>query len=470
MNRRHFILASGASAVSTALPAARSIVRTPAFLRDLQQRTFRFFWDTTDPETGLAVDRWRAGKAAAIASIASIGFALTAYPVGVANGWITRAMAAKRTLATLRFLSSAPQGAGATGVTGYRGFFYHFLGMQTGTRFRTSELSTIDTALLLAGVLFAQSWYDDRDDAGEREIRALAEDLYRKVEWSWLAPNDPFIAMGWHPESGPIPHQWNGFNESLILYLLALGSPTHPIAADRWDRWTAAFDRSWVADGALSHTAFGPLFGHQYSQTWVDFRGMRDAYSRKRGLDYFENSRRATYAQRRYAIDNPAGFTGYGKDIWGLTACDGPGDFTIEIGGRKRSFQSYSARGAPDPDDGTIAPTAALGSIAFAPEIVVPAALALNARYGRAIYRGYGFVDSFNPTLTAPDAPIRTGHIVPGIGWVDSDHLGIDQGPILCMIENWRSGMIWRTMSRNPHIRRGLSRAGFAGGWMNGGA
>jgi len=429
---------------------------------DLQERTFRFFWETTDPLTGLAPDRW---PTPSFCSIAAVGFALTAYPVGVVNGWITRAQARQRTLATLRFFANAPQGPQATGVSGYKGFFYHFLDMKTGHRFGTTELSTIDTTLLLGGALFAQSWFDG-DDEDERRIRALADQLYAAVDWAWIRPRAPLISMGWSPESGFIAHDWNQYNESLLLYLMAIGSPTHAVPPSTWDAWSAQFDAVWDAKGPRPHLAFSPMFGHQYSHVWVDFRGIRDAYMRKRGIDYFENSRRATLAQRDYAIANPGGFVGYGPNIWGLTACDGPADFTHKSGGRTREYFSYSARGPGDRDDGTLAPTAAAASIAFAPEIVIPAVAEMRARYGRGIYEKYGFLDSFNPTLTDPSVTLKHGRIVPGIGWVDGDYLGIDQGPIVTMIENWRTGMIWTTMRKNPHIRRGLTRAGFTGGWL----
>lgn len=445
-----------ASAPLIAAPSA------PALLADLQRRTFQFFWGTTDPRTGLAPDRW---PSPSFSSIAAVGFALTAYPIGVANGWITRAAARERTLATLRFFARARQGAEPEGVSGYKGFFYHFLDMRSGARFRRTELSTIDTTLLLGGALFAQSWFDG-DHPGEVEIRALADQLYAAVDWTWITPRAPFVAMGWHPETGFIASDWTGYNESLLLYVLALASPTHPLPPETWDRWTASFAPAWSAHRGEPHIVFPPLFGHQYSHVWIDFRGIRDRFTAARGLDYFENSRRAVYAQRAYAIANPGGWRGYDREVWGLTACDGPGDFTARIAGRRRTFFSYSARGPGERDDGTIAPTAAGGSIAFAPEIAIPAVQAMHRRYGAAIYRRYGFLDAFNPTLTDPAAPITKGRIAPGIGWVDDDYLGIDQGPIVAMIENYRSGLIWRTMRRNPHIRRGLTRAGFTGGWL----
>ena len=436
---------------------------TENLVEDIQERTFRFFWETTDARTGLAPDRW---PTRSFASIAAIGFALTAYPIGAAHGWITREQARTRVLATLECLAAAPQGPEEQGISGYKGFFYHFLDMGTGRRFRRSELSTIDTTLLLGGVLFVQSWFD-RDHPDEERIRALAERLYRAVDWAWITPRPPLVAMGWHPESGFIAHDWRDYSEGLLLYILALASPTHPLLPGTWDVWTSRFDAQWRGTGERAHLHYPPLFTHQYSHVWVDFRGIRDRYMTTKGIDYFENSRRATYAQRGYAIANPGGWRGYGADIWGLTACDGPGGFTARIDGRVRRFHGYAARGPGGLDDGTIAPTAALGSIAFAPEIVEPAAKAMRAGYGRAIYGRYGFRDSFNPTLASGVAENAKGRIVRGLTWVDDDYLGIDQGPIVAMIENARSGLVWATMRRNPHIRRGLIRAGFEGGWLS---
>ncbi|MBC8035980.1 MAG: Tat pathway signal protein [Rhizobiales bacterium] len=455
-------LALAALAAGRSTDARAAVLPSPGFSHaDLKQRTFCFFWDTTDPKTGLAPDRW---PTKSFSSIAAVGFALTAYPIGVANGWITRAAARERTLATLRFFANAPQGPEARGRTGHMGFFYHFLSMETGMRFETTEISTIDTALLLGGMLFAQSWFDG-DEPDEAEIRRLANAIYGRVDWTWIRPRAPFVSMGWHPETGYIPHDWNRYTESLLLYVLALGSPTHSLDGADWQRWTDTFDLSWGPHFGEPHIGFAPLFGHQYSHVWIDFRGIRDAYGRRRGLDYFENSRRATFAQRNYAIQNPGGWAGYGRNVWGLTACDGPGDFKRVIGGREREFFSYSARGPMDRDDGTLAPTAAAASIAFAPEIVVPALAEMHRRYGSGIYGKYGFRDSFNPSLTTPKG-LRHGGIVPGVGWVDGDHLGINQGPIVAMLENHNTGLVWKTMRNNPHIRRGLTRAGFTGGWL----
>ena len=273
--------------------------------------------------------------------------------------------------------------------------------------------------------------------------------------------------MGWTPEDGFHSMNWRGYDESMILLVLALGSPTHPVSPVAWEEFTRTY--RWGTYRGQTHVNFSPLFGHQYSHVWVDFRGIHDAYMRAKGIDYFENSRRATYSQRAYATANPGAFAGYGPEVWGLTACDGPLDGTVTAGGRAREFHTYEARGASFTrvsDDGTIAPTAAAGSIAFAPEVVIPTLVAMRSDWGEPLFGRYGFVDALNPTLDVP-AALHHGRVVPGIGWFDTDYLGIDQGPILAMIENHRSGLVWNTMRRNPHIVRGLRRAGFTGGWLD---
>jgi hypothetical protein len=365
----------------------------------------------------------------------------------------------------LRFFDQAPQGPEPSGRTGHRGFFYHFLDMKTGLRAAPDvELSTIDTTLLLAGVLFCQSYFD-RSGPDEKAIRELAERIYSRVDWTWAAPRPPIVSMGWRPEVGHYPAEWRIYDESMILYVLALGSPTHPLPDHTWREYTK--DRTLREYRGQTYVNFAPLFGHQYSHVWIDFRGILDDSMRAKGLDYFENSRRATLAQRAYAIANPGGWTGYGPDTWGLTACDGP-DARATVNGRPVEFWGYSARGAAfgeERDDGTLAPTAALSSLPFAPEIAVPATIALRERYGAFLYGEYGFFDAFNPSV--PDGtPVRAGRVVPGQGWVDTDYLGIDQGPILAMIQNHRDGFVWDVMKRNPHVQRGLLRAGFRGGWL----
>jgi hypothetical protein len=478
INRRHASAGAGALALLPLYAAyqatrARPIVAPPAavqalppmapaaFLEDLKQRSFRFFWETTDAKTGLAPDRW---PTPSFASSAAIGFALTSYPIGVAHGWITREQARGRVLTTLRFLRAAPQGPQPTGTAGYKGFFYHFLDMASGTRFAQCELSTIDTALLLAGALHCQSFFDG-SDAEETQIRTIAEQLYARVDWPWAQTRAPLIARGWHPETGFIASDWRGYSEAKLLYLLAIGSPTMPIAPETWNAFTATFGSAWGTEYGQTYLRFAPLFGHQFTHVWVDLRGIADAYMRERGIDYFENSRRATLAQRAYAIANPAGWAGYGADVWGATSCDGPADVYLEYGGKLRKFISYAGRGMAEWDDGTIAPYGAGSSIVFAPEEVSRALLTMRERYGAKIYGRYGFF-AFNPSFTYSDVPLRHGRIEPGVGWVNSDYLGIEVGPLLAMLANHRDEVVWKDMRRNEHLKRGLQRAGFTGGWL----
>jgi hypothetical protein len=434
-------------------------------INNLQRRTFRFFWDTTNKHNGMAPDRF---PSPSFASIAAVGFALTAYVIGAERGYVSRSQARLRTLRTLRFLESLPQGPAESGMGGYKGFFYHFVHMHNGQRFGTSELSTVDTALLLGGVLLSQSYFD-RNTRSEREIRELAEKIYRRVDWQWAQNRPPVLSHGWRPESGFLRFDWRGYNEAMLMYILALGSPTYPIEPEAWREWTRTYERSYGKFSGQEFLSFGPHFGHQYSHIWIDFRGIMDEFNREKGFDYFENSRRASYAQREYARQNPMRWRGYDSEIWGLTACDGPADTVQIYNNEERGFFTYAARGTASihiVDDGTIAPTAAVGSIAFAPEIAIPAIRAFRARFGEHLYQKYGFLDSVNPSFMYTDVPLRHGRVIPNIGWVADDYLGIDQGPIVAMIENYRSGLIWNVMRNNPHIRRGLLRAGFTGGWL----
>ena len=429
---------------------------------DLQERTFRWFWDTAHPQTGLIPDRW---PSPSFSSVAAVGFGISAYVVGADRGWVSRADAAARTRQVLQFLYDAPQGTQAD-AAGHKGFFYHFLNMETGRRIGDVELSTVDTALLIAGALTAAMYFDG-GSADEWYVRDLATRLYRRVEWTWAQPRPPLISLGWKPGSGFLPYDYGGYNETMLLYVLALGSPTYPIDAAAWSAYTAGYD--WRTYYGYAHVNFGPLFGHQYSHTWIDFRGIQDAYMRGRGIDYFTNSKRATLAQRKYAIANPGGFTGYGGEVWGLTACDGPANITRYVNGRNVTFHSYWARAASATevrDDGTIAPTAAAASIPFTPNASTRAIKAMRNRYGQGLWGQYGFFDAFNPTFRFTDVRLDHGRVIPGLGWFDTDYLGIDQGPIVLMIENHRSDLIWGLMRRQGDLRRGLERAGFSGGWL----
>ncbi len=457
---------------------------TEAFSEDLTRRTFAYFWDTTDTERCLAPDRWPSNP---FSSVAATGYALTAFGIGAERGYVTREDAAARTRDCLEFYWNAPQGPQASGVSGHKGFFYHFLKNGDGTRFKTVELSTVDTTLLLGGVLFAQSYYD-RDDPVEREIRDLAERIYARVDWTFAQRGNcdepsgnggsaKAITMGWRPDGSPNgqceSYDWVGYNEGMLVYILAAGSPTHPVSKEAWDTgWAASLEDDWGSYYGYEHLQFEPLFGHQYSHVWVEFRGIRDAFMAKKGIDYFENSRRATLSQRAYGADNPNAWVGYSGELWGWTASDGPGGAANGrvVNGKPRKFMDYSARGVSSDrviDDGTIVPTAAGGSVAFAPEATLPALMAMRDRYGDRLYARYGFKDAFNPSYTFTDAGSRSGTVDARLGWVARDYLGIDQGPILAMMENHRSGLVWKTMRKNPHIRRGLERIGFEGGWLD---
>ncbi|HEX7929852.1 MAG TPA: glucoamylase family protein, partial [Sphingomicrobium sp.] len=276
------------------------------------------------------------------------------------------------------------------------------------------------------------------------------------------------ISMGWHPETGLIERNWDGYNEGMFVYVLALGAPVHPVPRNSWEQWVAPYPRFWRGEGETRRLGFAPLFGHQYSHIFIDFRGITDAPMRAVGFDYFENSRRATYHNRAYCTANPMKWDGYSDRVWGLTACDGPGNFKLPFKGEQRTFYGYSARGPlgePDErDDGTMAPTAALGSLPFAPEIVIPAAEALAQWLG--LYDRYGFRDSFNPSFKYDVGKLETGSVDPRNGWVATDYLGIDQGPILLQAANYRNDFVWRYTRKVPAIRLGLKRAGFTGGWL----
>src|SRR5258708_27251641 len=332
-------------------------------LYKLQRDTLGYFLHETDPTNGLVPDSTREGSPA---SIAAIGLGLAAYAVGCERAFISRNEAVERTLATLRFFWNSPQGEDAD-ATGYKGFYYHFLDRHTGRRVWQSELSTIDTTYLLAGMLTAAVYFD-RDTANEREIRFLAEALYLRRDWQWQLNGAATVCHGWKPESGFLKYGWEGYNEALLLYALALGSPTHQLPAASYRAWTRTYRWKKLYDYELLYG--GPLFIHQLSHLWIDFRGIQDEFMREKGIDYFENSRRATYVQQQYAIHNPLGFKGYNKYCWGITASNGPGNAIHRVDGIERRFFGYMARGVPyGPDDGTLAPWAVVAVLPFAPEI-----------------------------------------------------------------------------------------------------
>jgi hypothetical protein len=420
-------------------------------LDNLQHDTFQYFLHESNPRNGLVKDKtaphWPA-------SIAAVGLALAAYPVGVECGYLSRADAVQRTLATLRFFHDSPQGT-QSDATGYKGFYYHFLDMDTGRRVWNCELSTIDSTFLLAGGLTAAAYFTGNAE-GEREIRDLADALYRRADWVWAQHGGKTVTHGWTPEKGFIPYRWEGYDEALLLYVLGLGSPTHALSVGSYPAWAATY--VWKHIYGIEFLYAGPLFIHQLSHIWLDLRDIQDAPMRAKDSNYFENSRRATRAQQEYSIRNPQDYTGYSEQCWGVTASDGPGPTNRKIDGVERTFYDYLARGVPfGPDDGTISPWAVVSSLPFAPDIVIPT-IAYFDRMELRIDNPYGFKATYNPTY-----PVKTSN---KYGWVSPWHFGINQGPIVLMIENYRSGMLWDLMRGCGYIRDGLRRADFQGGWL----
>jgi len=424
-------------------------------LTELRRVNFRYFLEQWNQRTGLIADKTEPESPA---SIATVGLGLSAYVVGVERDLLSRAEAIRRTLMVLRFLHSSPQGVEPE-ATGYKGFYYHFIDMSTGRRAWRCELSTIDTAILMAGILTVATYFD-RDNVDEVEVRKLADALYGRVDWKWALNGKATLSHGWNPESGFLPYRWDqGYSEAHILYILALGSPTFPIDREGYHQWTSTFD--WKDFYGLAHYYAGPLFIHQLSQVWLDFRGIRDEANRSVGIDYFENSRRATLVQRQYGIENPHGFAHYSKHCWGLTASDGPGPAVLNVDGVTREFYGYIARGAPlGPDDGTVSPWAVAASLPFSPEIVVETLRHAIERLELKRRSPYGFDASFNPTF--PEKSRNPN------GWVSPWIFGLNQGPIVLMIENHASELIWKTLHKCSAINDGLRRAGFDGGWLGG--
>jgi hypothetical protein len=418
-----------------------------ALLDELQRAAFGYFLEAVNPTNGLVADTSRENSPS---SIAVVGFALSAYPVAVERGWMVRADAVKRALSVLRFFRDSDQ-SGSPEATGYKGFYYHFLDLHTGARVWRCELSMIDTALLIAGALTA-GMYFTADTPEETELRELVETLYLRIDWRWSQGGAATIRQGWKPECGFLHYGWDGYNEAIVLYVLAMGSPTHPVRDDCYEAWTATYQ--WENLYGYDFLYAGPLFVHQFSHAWIDFRGIRDSFMREKRCDYFENSRRALQIQREYAQRNPHGFAGYDENCWGLSACDGPIDVQLEVPHETQRVFGYAARGVPyGPDDGTLSAPSVLASLPFAPEIVVSTMRNMMVRYPEMVSKGR-FSSSFNPTLTGAD----------GRAWVSAGHYGLDQGIVLMMIENYRSELIWRLMRGSPYISDGLHRAAFRRG------
>ena len=426
-------------------------------LWEIQYKHFNYFVNNQDPDTGLILDR---STKTSPASIAAVGFALTAYPLASQRGFTSRE---KQPNTRIRFSRRSPR-ARWVPKPQERSVIGTVLpharpqdrDCAESPTYWNSELSSIDTALLITGALFARNfftWHNER----EAQIREMAQRLFDNVEWDWMSNDKGMIYHQWTPENGMTTTGYNGYSEALLMYILALGSTTHKMPDNTWDNFMGGSSLTTHYGQTYVICPDSPLFVYQYPHCWIDFRDIQDAVMRRTGLDYFENSRRATLAQYKYAFGNPNGYRGYSAENWGLTACDGPGDVDKTIDGVERRFWGYMARGCPaGPDDGTIAPTAALSSMPFTPELSMPL---LKHWYTerKELLGPNGFADSFNPTF---DPTTRSG-------WIDPETIGIDQGPILLMIENYRNEFAWKIMRNDPNLRLGLQRAGFSGGWLN---
>ena len=411
------------SSTSTVLARPDLTPDDQVFLNDLQQRLFRYFWEQADRTTGIVPDRARADGSALdenhrdVGSIAATGFGLTTLCIGSERRWIDSAQAVERARNTLRFFADR--------AFQQRGWFYHWIDIRTGQRRWNSEVSSIDTALLLAGVLTVRQCF-----ARDREIVRLATKIYRRVDFRWMLNGDALLlSHGWKPETGFLRPRWDTYSEDTILYLLAIGSPASAISSRSW--YALWKDRYRYAGYSYFTTIGVPLFMHQYSHAWVDYRGRRETSGDR--IDYFENSVNATLAHREFCIHLSHVFAGYSPDVWGITASD--------------SAKGYLAWGGPprDPEiDGTVVPSAAGGSLMFTPDLSVRALRRMRDKFGDRIYGRYGFVDAFNPNT----------------GWTNPDVIAIDLGIILLSAENARTGHIWHWFMQNPEIPVALSKVG----------
>ncbi|MGI8733876.1 MAG: glucoamylase family protein [Pyrinomonadaceae bacterium] len=406
-----------------AAPVAKLSRQDELFIEDLQRRSFQYFWEQADPHTGLVPDRARMDGAPLdashrnVASIAATGFGLTALCMGAEREWIPLQQARERARITLRFFAEK--------AFQERGWFYHWMDSKTGERRWNSEVSSIDTALLLAGVLTTRQYF-----RADGEIVRLANKIYDRVDFRWMLNGDALLlSHGWKPETGFLKPRWDTYSEDTILYLLAIGSTTHPIFPASW---YALWRDRYRYEGHSYFTTIGvPLFMHQYSHAWVDYRDRREVKGDR--IDYFENSVSATLAHRAFCINLSGEFPGFGPNVWGITASD--------------SAKGYLAWGGPPRDpaiDGTVVPSGPGGSLMLTPELSVAALRTMREKYGERGYGVYGFVDAFNPVT----------------GWIDSDVIGINVGIILLSAENMRTGNVWRWFMRNPEIPRAMEKVG----------
>ena len=386
------------------------------FVDELERRALVYFEEQTDPVSGLTRDRapTAGGPSHAPASIAATGFALTVWCIADNRHWLASGEARRRVIKTLGFiLNRVPQ---------ERGWIYHFLDARTGARMWECEASTIDTALLLQGAIAARQYLNDP------EVTRLVNQLYARIDWTWALNGGDTLTHGWRPESKFVPHRWDSFAEMLGMYLLGIGAPgPSPLPPSTWRAWKRG---PVVTYAGRSFIQCPPLFTHQYTQAWFDFRGMSD-----NGVNYWQNSVDATLAQKEWCADKTKDYPVWAREVWGVTASDGP--------------RGYSAHGTPfgpaDEFDGTLAPCAAGGSLPFAPRECLRALLKIWVG-GKQVWGRYAFADAFNPK----------------VGWVSTDVVGIDVGITFLMTENLRSGFVWQYFMEAPEVKRGMSLAGFA--------
>jgi hypothetical protein len=383
-------------------------------LDEIQRATFNFFWDEASPNTGQVKDRALANgnDSKKMASIAATGFGLTSLCIGDQREYGKHPEILERVRKTLRFL--------ANDLPNEHGFFYHFIHIDSGQRWEKCELSSIDSSLLYCGVLTARQYFADQ------EIKDLATKIYERVDWPWMLNGGKTFSMGWNPESGFLDARWERFCELMMIYLLAIGSPTHPVSPDAWSAWT----RPTIKYQGIEYISGNdPIFTHQYSHAWFDFRNKRDAYA-----DYFENSIKATKAHKLFCLSLRDRFPDYSDSLWGISASD--------------YVNGYTAWGGPPPQgpiDGSIVPCAAGGSLPFQFDDCIRVLRNIRGRYRNKAWAKYSFVDAFNP-LT---------------GWYDPDVLGLDLGITMLMAENHRSGFVWNTFMKNPEAQAAMQKAGF---------
>ncbi|MBV8831335.1 MAG: hypothetical protein JO108_19150, partial [Acidobacteriaceae bacterium] len=405
-SRRDLLLASAGAGLAIAESKRRLAKTDELLLNDLEHSCFLYFWEQSDPDTGIARDRARADgglhpeNGRYVGSTGATGFALTGFCVGAERGWIPRSQAREHVRRTLESYANGP-------VKNQHGWFYHFLDVRTGERQGTSEVSTSDSTWLVAGALTARQYFKE-----DTVIRQLATSIYERVDYRWMLNGDPhFLAHGWRPETGFIKFRYAKYCQLACMYLLGIGSRTHALSPEAWYAW----DRDPFEYDGFRYYGHSLLWTYQYPFCWWDFRNRKEARGLK--VDWFQNSSTATRAHRAFCIDLSKQFPGYSSDIWGITSSEGPG--------------GYKTWGGPPPTknlDGSVVPCAPAGSLMFVPDICIPAIRVLKERYGEKIYQRYGFIDAFNPNT----------------GWQASDVIGIDIGVTLLSVENLRTGNVWK--------------------------